>query len=38
MQIYYFNKQNRKIKVWDVESIVKWYDIIDKVSIWDGKI
>ena len=32
MQIYYFNEQNKKIKVWDVGSIVKWDDIIDKIA------
>ena len=38
VQIYYFNEQNRKIKVWDVESIVKWDDIIDKVIFQDDRI
>ena len=38
VQIYYFNEQNRKIKVWDAENIIKWYGIIDKVTFWDGKI
>ena len=30
MQIYYFNEQKRKIKVWDAGSIVKWYGIMIK--------
>ena len=30
MQIQYFNEQNRKIKVWDAEGIVKWYGIMIK--------
>ena len=38
MQIYYFNEQNRKIKIWDAGNIVKWDGIIDKVTFWDGKI
>ena len=28
----------KKIEFWDVECIVKWYDIIDKVTFWHGKI
>ena len=32
MQKYYFNEQNRKIKSWDVGSIIKLYYIIDKVA------
>ena len=38
VQIYYFNEQNRKIKVWDVGSIIKQDGIIDKVVFWDSKI
>ena len=38
VQIYYFNEQNREIKVWDTGSIIKWDSIIDKVTFWNDKI
>ena len=28
----------KKIEFWEVECIVKWYGIIDKVVFWNGKI
>ena len=28
----------KKIEFWDVECILKWYGIIDKVTFWYGKI
>ena len=34
----YLNKMGKKIEFWEVECIVKWYGIIDKVTFWDGKI
>ena len=37
MQIYYFNEQNRKIKVWDARDIkIVWYN--DKMTFQNAKI
>ena len=36
--LYYFNMQNEKNKIWDVGGIVKQYGIIDKVVFQNGKI
>ena len=37
-KIEYLNKMGKKIEFWDVEYIVKWYGIIDKVTFWHRKI
>ena len=36
--LYYFNMQNEKNKIWDVGGIVKQYGIIDKIVFQNGKI
>jgi len=28
----------KKIEIWDVGCIEKWYDISDKIIFWDDKI
>ena len=29
---------SEKIEFWDVGCVVKLFDIIDKVTFWDGKL
>ena len=36
--LYYFNMQYEKNKIWVVGYIIKWYGIINKVVFWDDKI
>ena len=36
--LYYFNMQYEKNKIWVVGYIIKWYGIINKVVFWNGKI
>ena len=37
-QIYYFNVQYVKIEFWNIQCVVKWYGIIDKVTFSNDKM